>query len=713
MTLSRSYNLKVLYPELAKQWHPVKNGDLTPGKITPGTNRKVWWKCCKGHEWQAVVHDRSKRGDGCPYCNGKRASKEYNLLALRPELAKQWHPIKNSNLTPDKVTPGSNKKVWWKCDKGHDWQSSISHRNIGYGCPYCSGKRASKEYNLSVIRPELAKQWHPVKNGDLTPDKVTPGSNKKIWWKCDKGHDWKSAISHRNIGTGCPYCCGKRASKEYNLLALRPEIAKQWHPVKNGNLTPDKVTPGSGKKVWWKCNNGHEWQCSINERNISGCPYCSGKRASKEYNLSVLRPEIAKQWHPFKNGSLTPDKVTPGSLKKVWWKCNNGHEWQANIIHRKKNLGCPCCSGRRASKEYNLLALQQKIARWWHPTKNGNLTPDKVTPGSGRKVWWMCEKGHEWRAVIVNKREKQNKKFSHNCPFCAGKKPSKDYNLLAVRPEIAKQWHPVKNGKLTPDKVTPSAHNRVWWICDKGHEWQNTIAKRKAGTGCPKCASKTATKEHNLMNTHPDISGQWDPTKNGFLTPEDVTPHSRKKVWWICHKGHEWEDLIRARTKYGNTCPYCDGTEGFREYNLSALHPDIARQWHPTKNGHLTPGDVAPGSNKKVWWRCKKGHEWETKVNYRLRNLGCPYCFLRRPSREYNLLKIYPEIAKQWHPTKNGNLTPDKITHGSRKRLWWKCNNGHEWRSLVAYRSGGSGCPYCFRKHKKNTKKKILIFENL
>jgi DNA-directed RNA polymerase subunit RPC12/RpoP len=283
MKLSKSYNFKVIHPELAKQWHPLKNGNLRPADIMPFTGKNIWWLCEKGHVWQSTVHQRL-RYPGCPFCKHKRPGRDYNLQVIKPELASLWHPTKNFKLKPTQVMPFSYKKVWWKCKKGHDWFEYISVMSRGRGCPYCSGKRASKKYNFQAVHPELAKQWHPTKNGDLTPDQVTPGSKKKVWWRCEKGHEYEMRILARRHGSGCPYCSGKRVSKEYNLQAVHPELAKQWHPTKNEKLTPDQVTPGSKKKVWWRCEKDHDWMATIDKRSSGrGCPYCSRRRkASKE-----------------------------------------------------------------------------------------------------------------------------------------------------------------------------------------------------------------------------------------------------------------------------------------------------------------------------------------------------------------------------------------------------------------------------------------------
>jgi uncharacterized protein YndB with AHSA1/START domain len=132
------------------------------------------------------------------------------------------------------------------------------------------------------------------------------------------------------------------------LSTTHRQLAAQWHPTKNGSLTPEQVVAGSAKKAWWKCPNGpdHEWQASIESRvRGGGCPFCAGQGVSFTNSLANISPEITKQWHPTKNGSLTPEQVAAGSAKKAWWKCPNGpdHEWQASIESRVRGKGCPFC----------------------------------------------------------------------------------------------------------------------------------------------------------------------------------------------------------------------------------------------------------------------------------------------------------------------------------------------------------------------------------
>ncbi len=206
---------------------------MTPYDVTISAGHNIWWKCEKGHEWRTRIVKRSNRGDKCPYCSGRKVNKENCLATLNPVLASEWHQEKNDDLTPFDVTLFSNKKVWWKCQKGHEWEAEVSSRAANRGCAYCSGKKASDEYNLAVINPELAAQWHPRKNGDLTPYHVTPNSGKKVWWLCESGHEWETSITKRNgRQCGCPYCSGRYATKENCLVNDNLALSKEWHPVK-------------------------------------------------------------------------------------------------------------------------------------------------------------------------------------------------------------------------------------------------------------------------------------------------------------------------------------------------------------------------------------------------------------------------------------------------------------------------------------------------
>jgi len=288
-----------LLQELANQWHPTKNGELTPYNVSIGSGKKVWWKCPKGkdHEWNAKIYHRNN-GIGCPICSNRKIVRSNSLATLNPRLTREWHPNKNDDLTPQEVGIGSGKKVWWKCPKGedHEWMTRVVARSNGKNCPICSGHKVAKSTSLATLKPSIAKQWHPTKNGDLTPYDLSIGSSKDIWWKCDKGddHEWKALVSNRSKGSGCAVCVNQVVVTSNCLANVYPELAEQWHPIKNENLTPKDVTYGNHKKVWWKCpkSKDHEWKTSISARSFSntGCPFCFNPSSVPELRiLSELR----------------------------------------------------------------------------------------------------------------------------------------------------------------------------------------------------------------------------------------------------------------------------------------------------------------------------------------------------------------------------------------------------------------------------------------
>ena len=324
-------DLKTVNPELAAEWHPTKNEDLTPEMVTAGSNKKVWWLLPYDDpetgkhfdfEWEAEVYNRNNDRN-CPFLTGRAVWTGFNDLATkRPDLAAQWHPTKNGDLTPCNVTENSHQKVWWlypyddpETGKHFDfeWEATVGARYKADGCPFLSNQRIWAGYNdLATIRPDLAAEWHPVKNGDLTPHDVTAGSNKKVWWKlhyddsATGNHfdfEWETTIGNRYKGDGCPFLSGKRIWTGFNDLATtRPDLAAEWHPTKNGDLTPYDVTSGIDKKVWWLLpyddpdtgkHFDFEWEARINARNKGdGCPFLSGSSVEKFIYSILLQNDI-------------------------------------------------------------------------------------------------------------------------------------------------------------------------------------------------------------------------------------------------------------------------------------------------------------------------------------------------------------------------------------------------------------------------------------
>lgn len=448
--------------------------------------------------------------------------------------------------------------------------------------------------DLVTTHPELAEEWDYENNKGLrtrggadisTPDKVMAGSPQRASWKCRIcGHEWKSTVFDRvKKGRECPECTKEKCVPiGKDLQSLNPQLALEWNyernkGLKNGNgrdvSTPDKVERCSTQKVWWKCKHGHEWEAKIESRTKgSGCPYCAGNLPIiGETDLETTHPEIAAQWHPTLNGDLRPTGVMAGSIKKVWWQCEKGHEWEAGISSRRKN-GCPVCSNRKVVVgENDLRTTHPHLANEWHPALNGNLKPTDVTASSTKKVWWICPTcGYEWDTAIRNRAI-----LKHGCLCCTGRKIVEGINDLATtHPELAKQWHFTRNEELTPQMVISGSHGKVWWKCPVcNHEWQAVIANRtNLGNGCPVCAGQEISAGKNDLQTlFPEIAAQWHPTKNIGLrdrkgrdisNPNKVSVRSGQKVWWQCSLcGCAWKTAVSKRTE-GKGCPHCNESKG-------------------------------------------------------------------------------------------------------------------------------------------------------
>jgi hypothetical protein len=273
------------YPNLAAEWHPTLNGDLSPRDVSYGSGRRVWWKCPKGfdHQWQSTPNSRTAGESGCPFCAGRCVSATNNLSKLFPAIAAEWDFERNGDLSPSEVLAGSTRRVWWKCKNGDDhvWLMSPHDRTESLlACPFCRGRRASSTNSLETVAPLVAAEWHPTRNGELSPRDFTAGSARKIWWRCrrDAKHEWRASIANR-VGhrSGCPICARKRPPNGATLAEREPILSLEWHPTKNGARTPAHYARDSSVSAWWRCRQGHIWRariCSRTGPRRRGCPEC-------------------------------------------------------------------------------------------------------------------------------------------------------------------------------------------------------------------------------------------------------------------------------------------------------------------------------------------------------------------------------------------------------------------------------------------------------
>lgn len=432
------------------------------------------------------------------------------------------------------------------------------------------------------------------------------------------------------------------------LFKKYPEIKKQFIPEKNVGIQLEEISVGSTKPIWWKCDKGkdHIWKASPNQRtsgqNLRGCPICAGKKVVKSNSLEYCFPEIAREWNYGKNSSLMPSDITSGSNKKVWWKCskNPHHEWQASPKQRtSQNNTCPICD--------SIAVKFPKIAKELHPTLN-TLKSSEILASSHIKVWWKCDKGfdHIWKAS-PNQRTSRQK--PGGCPICSGYHVVKSNSLAYVYPELTIQWDFIKNNNISPDKIYARSRKKVWWKCSVGedHTWKAQIKSRANGVGCPICSGRKVAKSNSLEIKFPEISNLFHKTKNGDLTPFDVTPYSSKLIWWKCPEGndHEWQATV-ANVVNGSTCPVCMGRKITKTNNLAILFPNLMDEWD-FDNNSINPNMISSGSKEKVWWICKRNNEhvWYSAIKDRTsKNSGCPICSIKLNVSETKMLEIIKKV---------------------------------------------------------------------
>jgi len=489
-----------------------------------------------------------------------------------------------------------------------------------------------------------------------------------------------------------------------------PDLVREFHIIKNGDLKPENFTYGSNKKVWWRCSksNDHEWETSVKVRTTlkRNCPFCAGKKPSKTNNLETKFPKIAKEWHPTKNGDLTPSKITFSSTKKVWWICSKGHEYNHSVNQRTTRVKhCPYCSGYRLSKDNNLKAKFPKIAKEWHPTKNGKLVPEDFYSGSKKKVWFLCPKNHSYETRIQYRTGSMS-----GCPFCTNQTSSHELRIFAEIKFLFKDTlHKYKINNFEFDVYVPSLKLAIEY--DGAYWHENKISQDKLKNNFCKIHKIKLIRIRQLplkIISKNDILV----AKKRSLDKNDINLIVKRI-----------QSLIRTNVennfeRYLNCKTFCNEKfyQKYKSYlpspplenSLLKTHPDLISLWDFKKNYPLKPKNFSHGSSIKVNWICDKNHSYKKAIVGITRGERCPYCAGKKVDDTNSLLTHFPQIAKEWHPTKNGDMKPYDYAKFSHKKVWWQCkvNKEHEWEVSIASRTskGTTGCPFCYKsKSSSNT----------
>ena len=688
---------------LMKQWDYEKNGDLNLDKLTLGSGKVAWWKCEKGHSYDASIKSKTIGNLKCPICSNRRILKGYNDLATtNPELLSEWDYKKNTIL-PDEITAGAEKMIWWICNKGHSYQSLVYNRKKGVGCPYCDGKKVLVGYNdLATTNPNVVKEWDYRENGNLKPTDITAGSNQKIHWICENGHKWEATAKVRKRGQNCPYCSNKKVLVGFNDLYTfcinnhKEEIIKEFDTEKN-DFTMKDITAGSDKETWWKCSNGHSYKSSPSRRVMrgSGCGICSHNILVKGVNdLLTTNPEIAEEWDYEKN-KVRPDEVMAGSnIEKYWFICPKGHSYKASPLNRKKGTDCPQCNIEKHTSFperaifYYMNQYIDEVIDSYHNSIIGRKEIDIYLPKYNFGIEYD---GQAWHKNYNRDIEKDEVCFK------------KGIELLRVREYGCYEYDSTSIKTYVKAYDMEELNRAILFIFS--HLNKKYSLKIKPDIDVDRDRVKIlelmnlSEKNNSLANYCPSIKDYWDSEENGIIKPEQISHASEKKIHLKCSKGHKW--LAKAGDFVLRPyCPYCDGRKVWPGFNdLFTTNPELKSIW--SKNNTIDPRTIKKGCNKKALWICQKcGNEYDMRVIEKANGRGCPYCSNHRVITGQNdLSTTNPELAKEWNYEKNGDLKPTEVKSGTNRIVWWKCDIGHEWEAKIITRASGyRKCPYCNKK---------------
>ena len=328
------------------------------------------------------------------------------MATVNPNLTKEWNYTLNEDLSPCEVLPNSDKKVWWKCSKNHIWQASIASRTRGTGCPTCNSERRTSfpEYALMYYLKKCGYDiihtyqgygyeldiYIPSKRGAIEYDGIFWHKNRT---KKDMEKNLKckqNGITLYQIREGLPSLSD--SSIDYIVQKNQKNLTKIIQELLNAitGITID-------------INLDRDFIAIENLRVFT----------EKEESLLFTNSELANQWSHERNGSLKPEHFTSNSGRKVWWRCHSGHKWQATIHNRNKGSDCPYCANQKILPGYNDLSSQSPIlANEWDKELNGTLSIKHVGVNSHKQVYWVCNKGHKWKATIKDRNQGSGARFA-------------------------------------------------------------------------------------------------------------------------------------------------------------------------------------------------------------------------------------------------------------------------------------------------------------
>lgn len=491
----------------------------------------------------------------------------------------------------------------------------------GRQCPKClrdsqSSDLLAQNGSIFSVAPQLKNEWS-VGNKE-NPNLIQSKSIQKYWWTCSVcGNEWETTPFRRVYQhCGCPKCGYEIAKKSKNRTTLAnaksladnlPELAREWDSDRNGDLLPTQITTKSGKKVWWKCQQGHSWQAKIAARaNGSGCPNCTLHGSSKiEIRLfsEVLYffpdAELKKDIDGFECDIFIPSLTLGIEIDGYHWHQSN------------KNLERDQRKTKYLKSKINLIHLRDD--RLGMESESDILMNEKESYKS------ITNKLFGYLALQCPQRSSEFAEYQNQPSFHNDRgyfqllqrfpKPLNGQSFAEKLPEHLDDWDSDLNDGLSPYDIYPTATDDLNWKCHKcGSVYRmQPMQKYQYGSKCPLDSCYIPPKGKSLAEERPDLAAEWLQTKNKPITPSNIFKKSKRNFWWKCSScGQEFEASPEKRVmypyKYGCTNPTC--SKKHLDHSVAMEREDLIPEWDTLKNLPLTPHNTSISSPKKVWWKC-------------------------------------------------------------------------------------------------------------